>query len=59
MLHDRTHDPIRDHDRCPTCSTGLSAGMAKMADKAGWPKDAATMVEMLRRLALESIREVS
>jgi hypothetical protein len=57
MRHTIEHDPIRDHDRCTTCSQGLSAGMAKMADMAGWPKDSATMIAVLRGLAYESIEE--
>lgn len=59
MKHTIDHDPIRDHDRCWICSQGMSAGMAKMADMEGWPKDPDTLIVVLRGLALESIAETT
>jgi hypothetical protein len=59
MRHTIEHDPVRDMDRCNICNQAMSAAMAKMADMHGWPKDAETMILVLRGLALESIEEAS
>ncbi len=46
--HTDRHDPIADHARCPTCNAALRVSFTALADMDLGPKDADTLIEVLR-----------
>lgn len=46
------HEPVIDHDRCDRCNTLLRKAFNQMADMDLGPKDASTLVNQIRRLAI-------
>lgn len=55
MTHDASHDPTVAHGECFVCADALTAAFIKLADLNLGPRDAARLIAVIRRLALEVV----